>query len=292
MENIKPEPLAPFHALSPKDRFDTAPQPNDPPWGILSAIAVWVVSVLLIIVMPAVFVLPYMGSLGRSFADAESAAAFLKSDPIAIILQIAAVFPAHLLTIILAFFVVTRMRTYPFRETLGWNTGGVRWWNYVAILAGFFLISMVVGSYFPEKEDDLLRIVRSSTTAAVLIAVMAVFTAPIVEEVVYRGLLYSAFQRTVGNIAAVLIVTLLFTSVHIPQYYQNPSKIAMLALLSLIITLLRSFSGNLLPAIILHTVFNSLSAVTLLAERFTNAVPLPVEAPAAAAVPWLTALLK
>jgi membrane protease YdiL (CAAX protease family) len=50
---------------------------------------------------------------------------------------------------------------------------------------------------------------------------MATFTAPIVEEVIYRGILYSAFQRARGSGVAIAAVTLLFALVHVPQYYPS-----------------------------------------------------------------------
>lgn len=289
VENVNAEIPSTLPAASEEESEPprtSEPEPNNPPWKAWMAIAVWAASVGFIVVTPLVFLMPYLASTGRTFTDNSEMTAFLMSDKTAIILQIAAIFPAHLLTFALAWLVVTQMRQYPFRETLGWKTAGVRWWHYALILIGFFILSMVVGSYFPEQEDDLLRIARSSTTAAVLIAIMAVFTAPIVEEVVYRGLLYSAFQRTIGKIGAIILVTLLFTAVHVPQYYENPSKIVMLALLSLIITLLRAYSGNLLPAIILHTVFNAISAITLLLDRYIG-TPLPAETPAAIATGFL-----
>jgi uncharacterized protein len=245
-----------------------SPTPNNPPWNSGVAFGVWFASVVLILVVPSVTLLPYALSLSGQYADSAELVEFIKADPTAIILQIAAVIPAHLLTIVLAWLVVTRMRTFSFRDTLGWRSGGMAWWHYVLIGAGFFLLAGVVGSYFPEQENELIRILKSSRTAVYLVAFMATFTAPLVEEVVYRGILYSAFQRTFGVTIAVISVTLLFAVVHVPQYYPSYSTIFLLTVLSLILTLIRVRTDNLLPCIILHTIFNAIQSAALIIEPY------------------------
>ncbi len=138
----------------------------------------------------------------------------------------------------------------------------------------------IVGQYIPVVEDELTRIAMSSRASLYTIAIMAVFTAPLVEEVIYRGLMYSAFQRKLGTFFSVILVTVLFTSVHIPQYWENPSKIILIACLSLVLTLMRASSGNLLPAIILHTMFNSISAIQMILQPYLNTLE-KSDAPAA-----------
>lgn len=198
----------------------------------------------------------------------ERLAEFSVSDPTAIIIQMASVIPAHLLTILAAWFVITKFRRYDFREMLGWRSGGIRWFHHLLILVGFFVLAAFVGQFFPETENQLIRILKSSRTAVFIVAFMATFTAPLVEEVIYRGVLYSAFQRTFGVPAAVVAVTLLFSLVHVPQYYESPSTIVLLTILSLILTLMRVYSGNLLPCIIFHTLINGVQSVGLIAEPY------------------------
>jgi len=105
-----------------------------------------------------------------------------------------------------------------------------------------------------------------------LVAFFATFTAPIVEEVVYRGVLYSAFQKKFGLAASVIFVTLLFTIVHVPQYSVNGvpdyASVITLLVLSLVLTLIRAKTGNLLPCIVLHTVFNGIQSLFLILEPF------------------------
>jgi membrane protease YdiL (CAAX protease family) len=125
-----------------------------------------------------------------------------------------------------------------------------------------------VNVYFPEQENELIRMLQSSRSAVYIVAFVATFTAPIVEEVVYRGVVYSAFQRKFGIAAAFVFVTLLFAIVHVPQYYPSYSTIFLLFLLSLTLTSIRVKTGNLFPCIVLHTLFNGLQSVMLIIEPY------------------------
>lgn len=252
------------------------PTPNNPPWNGWVAIGVWVLSVLAIIIFPGIFVLPYIAALAGQFENQQLLMEFATTDPTSIFLQIIAIIPAHIFTLLTAWLVVTKMRKYSFRQTLGWVSGGFKWWHYLAILSVFFVMAIVVGKYFPPQDTQLDRILKSSRAVVFVVAFMATFTAPLVEEVVYRGILYSAFQRRFGIPIAVTLVTAIFAAVHVPQYMESLPTIFMLVLLSLILTLIRAKTDNLLPCIILHTIFNGLQSIFLILEPY---LPQPVPAP-------------
>lgn len=280
MSNVSTEtlqPLEPFPAgepLTPAPKLP--PTPNDPPWKPGIAVGMWFLSVVLVVLVPGIFLAPYALSVAADHPDREALMAALTTDPIAIGLQIAATIPAHLITLFFAWMVVTNGRKFPFFQTLGWKSGGMKWWHYVAILAGFFVLAAAVSTVLPEQENEMLRILKSSRYAVFLVAFMATVTAPFVEEVIYRGILYSALQRSVGVGWAVALVTMLFSVVHLPQYYPSWSTMLLLTVLSLALTLIRVKTDNLLPCVIFHTIFNASQSLLLILEPY-----LPKEAPAA-----------
>jgi uncharacterized protein len=276
-EHISDDSLSPRH---PRPLVPFRPTPDNPPWNSPIALLVWLGSVIAIVLIPTIFVLPYVISRGPGFENSQALNEFLRTDVTSIILQMLAILPAHLLTLAIAWAVVTGMNKLSFREMLGWRSGGMRWWHYVAILLGFFAVALIVNVYFPEQENELIRILRSSRAAVFIVAFMATFTAPIVEEVVYRGLVYSALRRTFGPVLAVVSVTFLFALVHVPQYYPSFSSILLLLLLSLVLTLVRARTGNLLPCIILHTIFNAIQSALLIVEPYVRPLE-PVIEPAA-----------
>jgi len=249
--------------------------PNNPPWSSFVAFAVWLFSVGAIIVLPAIFLIPYM------LANRQSSPEILQKDSTAILLNIIAVIPAHLLTLGVAWLVATRGLKFSVRDTLGLESGGFQWWYYPLILIAFFAVAGIVGYFIPEGDNELLRMLKSSRTVVILMAILATFTAPVVEEVVYRGILYSAFQRSFGVGWAVLVVTLLFAAVHVPQYWGSPGTILLICLLSLVLTLIRVKTDNLLPCIIMHTIFNGIQSVLLIAEPYLPKPDADITQPAA-----------
>jgi membrane protease YdiL (CAAX protease family) len=88
--------------------------------------------------------------------------------------------------------------------------------------------------------------------------------APLVEEIVYRGVIYSAFERIGGKATAITAATLIFALVHVPQYWGSVAAITVIVSLSLVLTLLRAWTGSLLPCVATHLVYNGVQAVILL----------------------------
>jgi uncharacterized protein len=257
--------------------------PNNPPWNGWVALGYWFLSVIFIIVIPSAFLLPYVAYKGIDFADRQTLLDFIYTDQTAIILQLAPVILAHIFTLAAGWFIVTRFNRYSFRETLGWKLGGFRWWHAVAITLAFYGFAILMTSAFGSVENEFDRLIKGSRTAVYIVAFLATFTAPLVEEVIYRGVVYSAFQRKFGFTVAVIVVTILFTIVHVPQYSSNNvpdyASVITLLFLSLALTLIRAWTGNLLPCIVLHTVFNGLQSVALLLEPFIQTAQDPTVSP-------------
>ena len=272
MQNYEPNQIENFP--SPPIKKDVLPpdllpvSPNNPPWNSGIALLVWIASVAFIVIVPSSLALPYILSQSVDFTDRTKLLEMSQSDPTVLLISVLGVIPAHLLTLALAWLVITNFRKFSFSETLGWNWDGFKFWHCLVILSGFYILAGTAAYYFPEQENDMLRILRSSRMAVYVVAFLATFTAPIVEEVIYRGVLYSAFQRTLGAPVGVLLVTILFALVHVPQYYPSYSTIFLICLLSLVLTLVRVYTKNLLPCIALHMVFNGLQSLLLILEPY------------------------
>lgn len=243
------------------------PSPNNPPWNSLTAFGVWILSILFIAVIPTAGIVVYAISNGMQITSPDFGATIQK-DATAIVVNIALVIPAHILTIAVAWAVITRFNKYSFTEMTGWKWGGFNILYIILTVIGFYVLMGALTSYFGEQEHDLTAILKSSRTAVYFVAIMATFTAPLVEETIYRGILYSAFQRTFGVPLAVVAVTALFAGVHFWQYRNSPVALFMVTLLSLVLTLIRVKSDNLLPCIVLHTIFNGVQALLLIVEPY------------------------
>ncbi|HLM02994.1 MAG TPA: CPBP family intramembrane glutamic endopeptidase, partial [Pyrinomonadaceae bacterium] len=197
---------------------------------------------------------------------------FLMTDSTAVILRLSAIIPAHLFTLIIAWLAVTKSGKFSFRQTLGWKLDKFKIWHGLALFALFYALAVALVQVFGEVETDFDRLLKSSRAAVFLVAFFATFTAPIVEEVIYRGLLYSAFQRRFGVALAVVFVTVLFTVIHIPQYSNESipdyAAVILLLFLSLTLTLIRVRTNNLLPCVVFHTIVNGIQSILLIFEPY------------------------
>jgi hypothetical protein len=282
------EPTENFAAPLPKENvisIDAHPTPNNPPWNGWTALGVWLLSIIFIAVLPQIVLAPYLVWKKVDFSDSAALIEFIKTDSTAIILQLSAIIPAHLFTLIIAWLVVTKVNTFSFRETLGWNSDKFKIWHGLVLFVLFYLIAIALNLSFGDVENEFDRLLKSSRTVVYLVAFFATFTAPLVEEVIYRGLLYSAFQRRFGITVAVILVTVLFTAVHVPQYSNQNipdyASVITLLLLSLTLTLIRVYTNNLLPCIIFHTIVNGIQSILLIIEPYARQMGEQPQPPAA-----------
>jgi membrane protease YdiL (CAAX protease family) len=181
--------------------------------------------------------------------------------------------PAHLLTLALIWAVATKLGKYSLRDVFGFSwSPNFGPWKSVGLAILLFVLAWLIASLFGAKPTDLDQILQSSRAAALTLAVIAVATAPLVEEMIYRGLLYSAFQRLIGRWFAVVVVTSMFAGLHVWQYRQNIGAILSITLLSLILTVIRARTGRLLPCFMIHLVFNGVQAVIIVVEPYVHAL--------------------
>ena len=288
MINDKPEVGLNFPDAQPE--IAMAPNPDNPPWGVPHAVVVWVISVVLLLFVPLLTIAPYVIYRIATKSPIDNPV----SDPNLIFVSIIGVFPTHVLSALVVWFVVTSRGRRPFWQTLGWT-----WPRSLApplgpLLIGFLAIALfgigyIITSLVGGSETQLDLIIRSSYKARFATAFLAAVTGPLVEELIYRGVLYPALQRAFGALWAVVAVSALFTGVHVFQYYNNLGVIAVIALLSIALTLLRAATGTLLPSYVMHLVFNGIQALFLVVQPFVN---IDGSAPEAAPGFWIARLFR
>jgi membrane protease YdiL (CAAX protease family) len=241
--------------------------PDNPPWGVGTAILVWLASVGFQLLVSVPLLVFYAASRGinPSRVDYQQAlATFASTDKMAVFLQILSLLPAHLLTLALIWVIVTRLGKRPFAKIVGLTGDRFPAWMSIAIGAVLFVsgagIAKLLGG---DTTTQLEEIINSSVATRYLVAFIAVATAPLVEELIYRGIVFSALKRAVGAVGAVLFVLGLFTLVHVPQYWPNYGVLLAVGLLSVVLTILRAYTGRLMPCVIIHLVFNGIQALLL-----------------------------
>ena len=252
------------------------PLPESPnaPWiRLLLAFFTWFGSVLMLLFVPVILAIPYLMYQWRSRGLPTTEE--LTADKTFIFISIAGIVPTHLLTLALVWLVVTEGRRKPF-----WETINFKWPRYtnpvVATLICVFVAAVLLGvgflvtSLWGGSKTQLDLLVESSIPARFATAFVAVFTAPLVEELVYRGVLYSAIERALGTAVAIGAVSLLFAGVHVFQYINNVSVITVITLLSFTLTVVRASTGSVLPCFIIHLVFIGIQSLVIALSPFVN----------------------
>ncbi len=248
------------------------------PWAtwldLLKAFGVWVASIVLLVATQLAVGIPYfiyMWVTTGGLPQLET----LTSDKILAFISIASVLPAHLLTLGLIWLVVTQGRKFPFWPTIKFHwPEGLRPVTGTIICVVIAIVLFVIGAaatyFWGGNRTQLDALVESSIAARMATAFIAVFTAPLVEELIYRGVLYSALQRAVGTGITIGIVSLLFAGVHVFQYIDNLAVIAVITLLSFTLTLVRAQTGSVLAPFVIHLVFNAIQSVIIALSPFTG----------------------
>mgnify|MGYP002019262003 CR=1 FL=1 len=112
-----------------------------------------------------------------------------------------------------------------------------------------------------KNNPIIIEIANGGWQVRVLIISLAAIAAPIVEETIFRGVLYrqlrtssKAFNHAISILGSVLIVSFLFAAIH-PQGW-----IAIPALMGIAIgmNLMREWRGTVIPSMVVHGVSNGL----------------------------------
>lgn len=244
------------------ERETPAANPDNPPWGVLLAFGLWILSILLVSLIPLIFVMPYL--LVR-YPGLKNMPQSLFADQTATLLSVLGIIPAHLLTLAAVWLVVKRLSKQPFLHTFGWSwSERFGFWPSAGLAFALFLLGTAVAKLLGgDAPTDLDLIINSSTTVRITLALLAVATGPFVEELIYRGVMFPAIQRAIGTTWSVVLVSLLFALVHVAQYKNNVGVITAVLLLSITLTLVRAWTGRLLPCFIIHMVFNGIQSLII-----------------------------
>jgi membrane protease YdiL (CAAX protease family) len=249
-----PEPMA--EPTPPAPRYEAKPV------DLLWAFIVWGISGGFLLLLEYGFRLLLLLS-GRRIPEVQ----FTEGG---VILSLAVTFIMQVAGFVAAWMVVTRLGRRPFWRTLGW--GWIPQFKLVhAIVLAFLMlgVAILLQRILPYQETDMEKLLKMGLAARIVVAALAVMTAPFIEEIVYRGVIFSTIEGLMGKAPAVIFVTLLFALVHVPQYWGSVATIAAILSLSFVLTLLRAWTGKLLPCVVTHLVFNGIQAVVFLAPQQT-----------------------
>jgi uncharacterized protein len=157
------------------------------------------------------------------------------------------------------------------RVVRAWQFGlrrpGVGWHRaigmVIALLLAFIVFSAVWVALFHPSEEKLLETLGANETVALLVlsAALTCVIAPICEEFLFRGYIFTALRRWRGTWPAAVITGLVFGGVHAGS--APALDLVPLAALGFGLCLLYRYSGSLYPCIITHCLNNCVAFSSL-----------------------------
>jgi membrane protease YdiL (CAAX protease family) len=114
-------------------------------------------------------------------------------------------------------------------------------------------------NWTPSSSSDLLTMFGTSSTSIVLAMICVVILAPFIEEIIFRGVFLSTFEKVLPPWVSVVVTSAIFAVYHASLWALIPHFVLALALGYLAVE-----RKTLWPAILLHALYNA----TLMAAAF------------------------
>jgi membrane protease YdiL (CAAX protease family) len=131
-------------------------------------------------------------------------------------------------------------------------------WAVVAY-AFFWLATALLTAIFGQPEDQsLVTDIKAENNTAVLVvwAVLICVLAPVVEEIFFRGFMFTAFSRTLGVAWGAVLSSAVFGLGHAPA---APIQLIALGVFGVGLCLLYWRTGSIIPGMALHALNNSVT---------------------------------
>ena len=150
------------------------------------------------------------------------------------------------------------LRYYSIAKTL--------WYSLILLIAIFvisflyvFIMNALFGIEAPSSKMETL--IKNSSVSNIILLLVVAFIGPIIEEIFFRGFIYSAFKKSWGTNVALFLSSLLFAIVHLDLFSLLP-----LTIIGWLLAYLYQKTKSLLPAIFLHAVYNLILILIMLGQ--------------------------
>ena len=101
----------------------------------------------------------------------------------------------------------------------------------------------------------------ANPTSGIAFGLFTVVVPPVVEEVIFRGVLYPALARVYGSLGGILLSGVTFGLVHIFTYGLDWYVIMLTTLTGIVLAALRAYTGSLWPSIAAHAASNAYASL-------------------------------
>jgi membrane protease YdiL (CAAX protease family) len=168
------------------------------------------------------------------------------------------------------FFIIKVLHGRSILQSLHWHSSEkipVLW----LISAGAFLAMtvLIVSTLFPPPTESPLEKLLTTPESIVAFVIFGIALAPILEEIIFRGFIYTLLADVYSPGVAVPVTALLFAALHVSQLRGNLPAVGVILLVGYVLTIVRQRSNSLIPSVIMHTTYNSMIfGIAALGELF------------------------
>jgi len=169
-------------------------------------------------------------------------------------------------------FLIKVLHQQPLLKSLHWhNREKVPVMSLISAGAFLALTVLIVSTVFPSPTDSPLEKLLTTTESIVVFVIFGIIVAPLLEEIIFRGFLYTLLADVYSPGVAVPITALLFAGLHLSQLRGNWPAVFLILSVGYVLTMVRKRSNSLIPSVIMHTSYNSMifgiSALSTLFEH-------------------------
>jgi len=131
----------------------------------------------------------------------------------------------------------------------------------IAIVLSTTLISFIFSHFGEVAKQGPYSAMPEDKIRAIIF--LAIFIAPIIEEIFFRGFMQPALVKTLGAFPGIVITALIFGVSH-SQYLDYNAALVAVTTIGLILGITKYYTGSVIPGIFAHLFNNLLAAISLL----------------------------
>lgn len=161
-------------------------------------------------------------------------------------------------------FLVVVVHRQPFWAALKWRRLRAR--GTIACLMGGVLLAAAIElapRVLPEKQSFPLERLFTSPAAAYTLGAFAILIAPFMEELIFRGVIFSVLERRTELWFTIVCTAVLFAGLHVPEYWGAWNHALLILVVGLVFSLARGLTGSLTPSVLLHVAYNAAQIAVL-----------------------------
>src|SRR5205085_2982284 len=225
--------------------------PRDPPWTF------W--DILLVIV---IFVLSLMASVAFALGTAQRIPHLAGNNRQALLLNplffVPVQFVAYLITFIFTRILITLRAQNDFWTAVKWNppkssSAAISAFGGATLALAVQLASSVLPIPKSLPMDQYFR----DAPSAYIMAAFGILVAPLVEELLFRGLLFPLLARSLGIASGVVLTAGFFSLIHQSQLKHAWAPLLLLFVVGLALTITRAHTQSVAASWIMHCAYNA-----------------------------------